>query len=1013
MIIKQYLFCIVAYVLYEAEGHRLFSKQVKEVPSYQRPWSVQNYTYNAKPWNEKCRFSDCDPDINSPGFAPKFNKIDGKVNRRRIKACGENLTYEVSDGFPLNPAGRTGLTGRGMLPRYGPNHMMSVMFLWEKGDSKVIVLKRSGKTSYADGFLTGYVSDPKEQPFPDVHLELIKKSLKKRHKDKEKVNKILRNAKKRFVKLMGGSVPSGLETDHAWVELQMFLVPCKKTKKLCTYGLLEIREEYGLQWYDMNTDNVEEMQRNVTTLIDTRRDNYERYSIYCVPDKKYKTIIAFILGNLVLITGLSVGIALVVAAFATNAAIMGGIGLPIAQNIPPGCIIMIIKQLLLCITAYVLYEAEGHENKEKISQLFLKQVKEVPSYRRPWNRQYYRYNPKHWNETCSFSDCDPDIKSPVFQPKFNTIDGNVNRRRIKACGENLTYDVEGGFPLNPAGRTGLTGRGMLPRYGPNHMMSVIFVWEMGDKVLVLKKSGRNSSYGDGFITGFVSDPEEQPFADVPLELIKKSLKQEFSDTERVNKILKNAKKRFVKLVGGSVPSTLETDHAWVELQMFLVPCRKTKKLCRYGLLEIQEEETAGKVSVLKKSSRNSYVDGFITGYINDTEEQPFADVPLKHIRKSLMQQFNDTEKVNKILKKARKRFVKLIGGSVPSSLETDHAWIELEMFLVPCKKTKKLCTYGLSKMQDEFGLRWYDVETHSVEEVNRNVTTAKVSQVLQIGIPTASIFGENFTKPTVTVALKGNALICIAKQPGVVKEGLKSWDKNYTEYEPVFWNAECQFEECDPQIGESRDGISILKKSQNSSYDDGLLTGFVDDSDIQPFPTPLLQEIRASLLQNSRTIGTYPDRIINSEKKYLVRAFGGSVPFSLETDNAWVEWKVFLLQCTDARVLCNYGLSTVRQKYGLDTYHVNGDIDLINKHNCKSVSSKKSEEKLYTVFCESCPTLDFRVFFKRTAVLIAAGPIAGIPLAVVAFGAVVAGVVSFISACLMLPSVIWLYLRNK
>ncbi|KHJ46509.1 hypothetical protein D918_02822, partial [Trichuris suis] len=356
---------------------------------------------------------------------------------------------------------------------------------------------------------------------------------------------------------------------------------------------------------------------------------------------------------------------------------------------------------------------------------------------------------------------------------------------------------------------------------------------------------------------------------------------------------------------------------------------------------------------------------------------------------------------------------------------------------------------------------------------------AKVSQVLQIGIPTASIFGENFTKPTVTVALKGNALICIAKQPGVVKEGLKSWDKNYTEYEPVFWNAECQFEECDPQIGtagfdplfgrkdgkvnrkpvkgccrrnriktmfgiplnpagrtglvgrgmlprygpnrvvsimfvwESRDGISILKKSQNSSYDDGLLTGFVDDSDIQPFPTPLLQEIRASLLQNSRTIGTYPDRIINSEKKYLVRAFGGSVPFSLETDNAWVEWKVFLLQCTDARVLCNYGLSTVRQKYGLDTYHVNGDIDLINKHNCKSVSSKKSEEKLYTVFCESCPTLDFRVFFKRTAVLIAAGPIAGIPLAVVAFGAVVAGVVSFISACLMLPSVIWLYLRNK
>ncbi|KHJ47947.1 hypothetical protein D918_01212 [Trichuris suis] len=104
------------------------------------------------------------------------------------------------------------------------------------------------------------------------------------------------------------------------------------------------------------------------------------------------------------------------------------------------------------------------------------QVKEVPYYRRPWNRKYLRYNPKHWNETCRFDECDPDITSPVFQPKFNTIDGNVNRKRVKACGENLTYEVVDGFPLNSAGRTGLTGRGILPHYGPNHMMGVIFVW---------------------------------------------------------------------------------------------------------------------------------------------------------------------------------------------------------------------------------------------------------------------------------------------------------------------------------------------------------------------------------------------------------------------------------------------------------------------------------------------------------------------------------------------------------
>ncbi|KFD59475.1 hypothetical protein M514_28346, partial [Trichuris suis] len=177
--------------------------------------------------------------------------------------------------------------------------------------------------------------------------------------------------------------------------------------------------------------------------------------------------------------------------------------------------------------------------------LFLKQVREVLDHRKPWNRKYYRYNPKHWNETCRFDKCDPDIKSPGFHPKFNAIDGKVDRRRIKACDENVTYEVSDGFPLNPAGRTGLTGRGILPRYGPNHMMSVIFVWETGDNVLVLKKSA-NPSYGDGFITGYISDPVEQAFADVPLKHIKESLMREFNDTERVNKILRNSRKRFLK-----------------------------------------------------------------------------------------------------------------------------------------------------------------------------------------------------------------------------------------------------------------------------------------------------------------------------------------------------------------------------------------------------------------------------------------------------------------------------------
>ncbi|KHJ39828.1 hypothetical protein D918_10138 [Trichuris suis] len=230
-----------------------------------------------------------------------------------------------------------------MLPRYGPNHMMSVIFVWqnrvlhvhhssykfrnfrEMGD-KVLVLKKSGRnSSYGDGFITGFVSDPEEQPFADVPLELIKKSLKQEFSDTERVNKILKNAKKRFVKLVGGSVPSTLETDHAWVELQMFLVPCRKTKKLCRYGLLEIQEEYGLQWYNMKTENAHALNQSITSLINSKPENQERYSIFCEGHRKNKSMLSIIFASIMLIGGASGAVALTVA-FATSGAILVGVG---------------------------------------------------------------------------------------------------------------------------------------------------------------------------------------------------------------------------------------------------------------------------------------------------------------------------------------------------------------------------------------------------------------------------------------------------------------------------------------------------------------------------------------------------------------------------------------------------------------------------------------------------------------------------------------------------------------
>ena len=47
----------------------------------------------------------------------KWNQIDGNIDRRSHLGI-----YEIVNGRPRNPIGRTGITGRGQLGKWGPNH---------------------------------------------------------------------------------------------------------------------------------------------------------------------------------------------------------------------------------------------------------------------------------------------------------------------------------------------------------------------------------------------------------------------------------------------------------------------------------------------------------------------------------------------------------------------------------------------------------------------------------------------------------------------------------------------------------------------------------------------------------------------------------------------------------------------------------------------------------------------------------------------------------------------------
>lgn len=86
-----------------------------------------------------------------------------------------------------------------------------------------------------------------------------------------------------------------------------------------------------------------------------------------------------------------------------------------------------------------------------------------------WQNDFPTYKPVTYTAPCVLARpvwADPPLDSElVGEIHWNALDGKVDRRShmgIYAC------DKISHLPLNPVGRTGISGRGLLGRYGPNH-----------------------------------------------------------------------------------------------------------------------------------------------------------------------------------------------------------------------------------------------------------------------------------------------------------------------------------------------------------------------------------------------------------------------------------------------------------------------------------------------------------------------------------------------------------------
>ncbi|KRX37966.1 ADP-ribose pyrophosphatase, mitochondrial [Trichinella nativa] len=189
----------------------------------------------------------------------------------------------------------------------------------------------------------------------------------------------------------------------------------------------------------------------------------------------------------------------------------------------------------------------------------------VPKMYRSWSIDFPGYKPVAYTAECPKNvTCDPDIEDPNFEPRFNDYDNNVDRRRLKKHinGKHKSYALNGKYPLNPNGRTGVTGRGVLRRYGPNYLVQILISRGQSVREYIVVEPENPD--------GLVSFPEDfvdsTEFAFIPPKLYDLLLKElsKFYDPRHATYLLEKTFKNKVELYRGFVADNRNTDNAWIE-----------------------------------------------------------------------------------------------------------------------------------------------------------------------------------------------------------------------------------------------------------------------------------------------------------------------------------------------------------------------------------------------------------------------------------------------------------------
>ncbi|WAR03096.1 NUDT9-like protein [Mya arenaria] len=198
------------------------------VPDDKVPWSVDFPEYDPIDYTSKSVASQ-PVWADSPDPATiTFNCIDKSCNSDRRSNEGN---YQVINGCPRNPRGRTGCKGRGTLGKWGPNHAADpIVTRWQR-DSNNEIVKQDGKPvlefvavqrrDNGEWALPGGMVDAGENRTATLTREFGEEALNSidaTPERKAQIQKLLTEFFKNGKTIYKGYVDDPRNTDNAWME---------------------------------------------------------------------------------------------------------------------------------------------------------------------------------------------------------------------------------------------------------------------------------------------------------------------------------------------------------------------------------------------------------------------------------------------------------------------------------------------------------------------------------------------------------------------------------------------------------------------------------------------------------------------------------------------------------------------------------------------------------------------------------------------------------------------------